>query len=158
MKKYIQFFLIGLSALLIGQGGLILYHCYKSAHWSTASGTIVSSSISHHIGYGKTAPYDSSDITYRYQVGSSSYINDIVMFAPASSSATSKVRQITDRYPVGRQVTVYVPSNPQKSVLELGATGYSWTKVVWGILLIAVAIIIFPIRCKIKGKISVRIN
>jgi hypothetical protein len=48
--------------------------------------------------------------------------------------------------------------NPQKSVLELGATGYSWTKVIWGILLIAVGIIIFPIRFTIKGKITVRKN
>lgn len=35
MKKYIHLFLLGLSFILIGQGGSVFYHCYKSAQWAT---------------------------------------------------------------------------------------------------------------------------
>jgi hypothetical protein len=79
------------------------------------------------------------------------------MYAPTSSSKTSKVRQITVRYPVGRVVTVYYdPSNPKESVLEPGVTSDSWTKAIGGIifLLIAVGVIIFS-KFKIKKKVSI---
>ena len=159
MKKYLLVLFIGLSIIFFAQGGMILYKAFNSAKWPAAAGTIVSSNVSHHLG-GKSAPYSSPDITYRYKVGPTIYFNDNIAYAPLNSSNESKVRQITDRYPVGQVVTVYYdPSNPRDSVLEPGVAADSWTKVLAGILFLIISggIALFP-KVNIKNKVSITIK
>ena len=107
-------------------GGLVLgsffccisfYHivmALETQRWNRAEGTVVVSRIAR----GPDTP-DVPVIEYEYQVSGQNYRSDRIGYSIVGSSSDARV--FRDKYPVGKQVTVYYkPEDPSSAVLEPG--------------------------------------
>ena len=160
MKRYLLLLFFSIAAIFYAQGFMVLYKAYCSTKWPAAQGVVISSTVTYHPAHGKSGPYYSPDVTYRYTVGKTTYLGDIISYASINNSSQSDMGTIAGRYPVGQQVKVfYDPAGPQESVLESGITFNSWTKVLGAsiFLLMGLSVMLFY-KLKTKKNITVRIK
>jgi hypothetical protein len=122
--------------LLTAGGGLALYsgvkklaYSYASKNWPSTAGRIISSSAKISSSSGSSGskaamPTYSADIRYAYEVDEKDYHNNRVGYGDYGSSDKSHAQKIVDRYPVGKDVSVYYKSdNPDESILEHHSPG-----------------------------------
>ena len=133
---------------------------YRSLHWPVTSGVIRSVSMHGAPFNGPGADQNSyySDIVYDYQVAGASYSGTRVTFGGLwliynNGSNKSQVRAVLDRYPVGKQVSVYYdPNAPETAVLEPKITDRTWTPLVFSVLFLlwgTLPIIAFIFRTRV---------
>jgi Protein of unknown function (DUF3592) len=123
------FLLVGLILLAIGARQI--YQGQQSEHWPTVTGKIAVAELGKHIDRDSdnttSSTTYSADISYDYLVDDVAYVNSAVHFGSLNSSDPSVARRLLQRYPVGKQVTVYYnPARPQQAVLEPGIQGSTW--------------------------------
>ena len=88
------------------------------------NGIVRSAEMAANSGNGSTTY--SAKVTYTYQVRGVDYAGDKIAVAQMSASS-DYARQILNRYPVGKQVSVhYAPGDPSQAVLEPGIHGGTW--------------------------------
>jgi len=138
---------IGLFALVFTVVGIVLIlrsqqdkkKMTQSLNWPSVDGTVTESRVmttSDDEGSNLYRPY----IKYEYQAGGTKLTNDKFSLGMVYSTSNIKKSQETvTRYPVGRQVKVYVnPANPAESALE--QKGSTTATLVIGIVLVVLGI------------------
>lgn len=131
------FLLVGL--ILVAIGARQLYQGRQSETWPTVTGRIAIAALGKHIDRDNDNSTVSTtyraDISYDYLVEDVAYVNGDVHFGAMSSSDPSVARRLLQRYPVGKQVTVYYnPARPQQAVLEPGIQGSTWVLPALGLI------------------------
>jgi hypothetical protein len=130
-------------ALLIVGGVLVVVRGYRiicqaraSASWQPTTGLILRSQL--------VAMSDSegtsyaADVQYSYGVQGAEYTGNRIYFGDDmwSMPFIRSARKYTERYPVGRRITVYYdPRNPCAAILEPGLSLRSYATLVFGLLL-----------------------
>ncbi len=115
----------------------------QSKNWPTAIGVITHSDIDQEFRKGKTMY--SAEIGYKFSANGQEYVGHTVSFAGMGSSSHSAALNVTDRYPMGREVSVYYDGkDPNKNVLEPGVRasaylmyGIGWLFLIAGVLIFA---------------------
>jgi hypothetical protein len=114
---------IGLAA--VGVGVWMLVKSLRTEYWPVTDGIVRSAVMKSHSGQRGGRTY-SAEITYGYQVAGSDYTGNKVAIGQMSASS-GYAQGILDRYPVGKQVSVYYsPGDPSEAVLETGIHGGTW--------------------------------
>lgn len=111
--------LIAFGLLLMGFAGWSARMNAKAADWPEARGRILRSELRLN---SESDNGDAVHIEYAYEVAGASYRGNTVTYAGMSNDRETK-QALVDRYPVGREVTVYVdPAEPSRAVLERQAS------------------------------------
>lgn len=113
------------GALAINSGWKDLERSQASESWPTAAGEITAAGVGTKLvrAAGQIGPRYEPEIVYTYTVGGDFYEGSIVWAGSEGISfgERSFARELVDRYPVGRSVTVYYdPADPVSAVLEQG--------------------------------------
>lgn len=139
-------FIVSLVGLAIfgGAAGALMWVWLKSLlsrRWPTTPGQVVALELIlplHNRLQGRTS------LLYHYSVDGRSYTGSRVRFGDWLVYSSFVAREIADRYPQGRRVTVrYNPRNPQDATLEsavatvlmmwLGIMLFGFTTIVWAL-------------------------
>jgi uncharacterized protein (TIGR03435 family) len=117
------FIVVGL--VVAGIGVWIFAKSLRAEHWPVTDGIVQSAEMKSHSGNHGGTTY-SAEVTYSYQMAGTSYTGDKVSIGQMSSSS-EYAREILNRYPVGKNVSVhYLPGDPSDAVLETGIHGGTW--------------------------------
>lgn len=125
-------------------GIIPLYQSYDSSSWTKIECEVLSSSL-RTSSPSATSPGASTqnrgyciDIVYTYTINGQAYVSDRYDFNVFGSGKADDLAKITEKYPVGANVSCSVsPNNPYDSVLEPGFSA----KFLWGFIpLIAVLV------------------
>jgi hypothetical protein len=135
-----------LIVLGVGWGALVvprLLGAMATSSWPTVRGVVVSSEVRWKEGSSGTARYV-AEITYSYVVNDVKRSSDRIAYTNPRTDSRSDAREITDRYPVGKQVQLhYDPDDPYTAVLEPGAsTGAYIAVAVAGVLMLGGVLVI----------------
>ncbi len=138
---------IGLFAVIFTVVGIVLIlrsrqdkaKMQQSLNWPSVDGTVIESRVmttSDEEGSNLYRPY----IKYEYEAGGIKQTNDKFSVGMVYSTSNMKKSQETvNRYPVGRNVKVYVnPANPAESTLE--QKGSTTATLVIGIVLVVLGV------------------
>ena len=112
---------IGVGMALLGLAVLAMAWMTRrtataSRTWPTAAGTILTSHLEERKGKG--GPNVHPKISYAYRAGAGEHTGQRVQWGVGRHTA-AEAAAIVEKYPVGRQVTVYYhPHNPQQAVLD----------------------------------------
>lgn len=113
------------AALLIFWGIPTVQNSFRSRNWPTVAGEIVVSKVTERESSssdGSTSFVYHAEIAYSYNAEGVKYSSGKVAFGDYDSSSISHAQNIVNKYPVGKQVTVYYdPASPSTAVLEPGA-------------------------------------
>jgi len=120
---------VGASVAFFGIRGLL--RAKASTDWPTTQGTVVASSVERHRTTGSKGRSSSTTyhakILYKFSIEGTTFNGDRVAYGDYGSSSSSNARQIVNRYPKGKSVTVYyMPGNPEECLLESGLKAQSW--------------------------------
>ena len=135
--------------LQLGGGGLLvdgLRNANKallSRNWPTTVGRVVRAEPrgSSTLSISNPWAFDPG-IKYQYTVEGVTYTGDRVSFGRIPSTAEG-VGIVLMQYPVGASVTVwYDPDDPDRAVLEPGASGDSWAEAALGLILVITGLIV----------------
>jgi hypothetical protein len=115
----------GLGMLILAISIVRLYKFSISRTWLSTIGRITSSEMeTRRVARGRSVTYHAA-IVYDYSVEGTKYAGKRISFGDYGSGNPNHARQILNRYPVGKQISVYYnPSKPEDSVLE---RRLSWT-------------------------------
>jgi hypothetical protein len=124
----ISSFFFGILFTLIG-GGLTYFKAYpdykaakESSLWPQAEGVILRSEVNQRRGKKNKTQY-SSDISYSYEIDGKRYQSSQVYIGSegTSSSSSKDAYKYKNKYPVGKQVTVFYSKNEESNaILEPG--------------------------------------
>jgi hypothetical protein len=150
-----------LGAVGLGVIGWGLWQLLKAARtrkWPTASGTLLTSTVTHR----EALPPDRDDdgpsrprspetlyraaVTYRYQVDGRTFTGDRLGLDEVETSSEPHARHVSERFKSGAPVTVYYdPANPALAILQPGIRPASWLGVAIGVifLIISTAMLLF---------------
>lgn len=142
-RIYPLFFLVlGAVACLIGFRHL--YHASVSTGWPTTTGQVVSSVVNSKdtMSNGKHSNSYYAEIQYSFKVENQTYMGHRVSYGDSASSWSSGAQKTVACYPKGSEVMVsYQPSYPQECVLEPGMNWGVWFVPVFGIVFVAMGIL-----------------
>lgn len=141
-----------IALIIVGFGILVLFisigNLYKvkaSKTWLSTTGNIISSEMETKINRARrrrTVTYNAA-VAYDYLAEGIKYSGNKVRFGGYGSSNANRERQILNRYPVGKQVTVYYnPSKPEDSVLERRLASTVYIALVAGCVLLALGLLL----------------
>lgn len=148
----VVFFAMGSGVLIYGVRNLLLADA--SRNWPTVKGKVTVSKMGTHRG-DKSTTY-SADVAYDYTVNGTRYTGDRVTFGSVSTSSTARARRVLNRYPKGKEVTVYYnPEDPEQSVLEPGIHGATWFLPAFGLLFAVVGAAVFVFRKKFVTRFNI---
>jgi len=128
-----MWYFVGLIGLGIGLGGLyMIIYAFRSRNWSTTKGTVHISEIRKWEAKPGGTQHQAK-VTYTYRVDGVHYESSQISHSGNPSGIKWLASRIVNRYPVGKEVTVYYnPKNPEKAVLELHS--FSWIGVLCTII------------------------
>lgn len=113
----LPFLIIGACVLFFGFRSM--GRAKASLEWPSVNGVVASSEIDKKRGDNGTTY--SAEILYDYEVGGVTYSSNRVGYGDFGSSDPSWARKVVNRYPQGKEVTVYyMPDKPEESTLEKG--------------------------------------
>lgn len=123
-------------------GKPILDDAKASTHWPSVEGVVQRSEVTTSRNSDNKTMY-SAQVVYSYTVDGREFENDTVSFGGKISTNSSRyARNVTNRYPVGRQVRVhYEPAAPANAVLEPGVTWRSYIVFAVGIAFLLVGLL-----------------
>lgn len=125
-------------------GWILIADARLSISWPTAPATIVYSEIksSDSRSDGKTTRMYSADIRYQYTVNGKRYASSRISFGDHSSSSSTGMEKLVNKYLKGSQATAYYdPDKPGNALLEPGPVLISYIPFVFGALSIIAALI-----------------
>jgi len=128
--------LVGLGIILVF-GGVGVYALYQtnrgrrqadeSQGWANTFGSIVESRLDQSTNYSEDGPTVSYSplVRYTYSVIGQPFTGEKITFGLTEAhSRSSKAQEVLNRYPLGKQVTVYYdPNDPSQAILERRAGG-----------------------------------
>ncbi len=134
------FIVVGGTVAFFGIRGLV--RAKASVDWPTTEGKVVASSVerrtSRTTGGGTSTTYH-AEILYEYSAEGTRFDGDRVAYGDYGSSSRGHARDIVDRYPEGKSVTVYyMPGDPDECLLEPGMKVQSWFLPGFGLVFFAV--------------------
>ncbi len=143
------FFSILLPMLFIIIGALILYFGFRnlerameSPSWPTAQGRITQSSVGSHRNDEGGRTYH-AEVLYKFKVNGTIFSSNRVAFGDYGSGDPSNAQSIVNRYPEGKNLTVYyMEDHPDISVLETGIKGQTWFIPGGGLLFLGAGIVL----------------
>lgn len=119
----IPFVIAGAVTLTLGVRSL--WFARESSSWPSTSGVVIQSDVETSRG-NKGTTYQ-AEIMYDYEVDGSTYSSNRVGYGDYGSSNPSPARQMVNRYPKGKSVTVYYQEeDPEQSCLEPGIHGRTY--------------------------------
>lgn len=119
----IPFVIAGAVTLTLGVRSL--WFARESSSWPSTSGVVIHSDVETSRG-NKGTTYQ-AEIMYDYEVDGSTYSSNRVGYGDYGSSNPSPARQMVNRYPKGKSVTVYYQEeDPEQSCLEPGVHGRTY--------------------------------
>lgn len=141
------FLAAGIGLSIWGHG--MLAEAKASADWPTVQGKVTSSGVSVRkstSGSGskkRTSTVYEPSVIYDYTVNGKSYTSHRITAGDFSSSSSKRAHRIVNKYPAGSTATVYYnPDEPYQSVLEPGATFFSYVPFGSGILFAVVGALV----------------
>ncbi len=139
------------GALMSYYNGRAVLQGRASAGWPSAEGRVIMSSVNSRSSRTKSIRKYTARVVYSYAVDGRKFNGDRVTFCDGADCDHDSAYGVTNRYPVGRRVTVrYKPGNPKECVLEPGARWDSWLLLVFGLLFLGVGI---PLALLMPGAI-----
>jgi len=136
------FVAVGASVAFFGIRGLV--RAKASVEWPAAQGRIASSVVERHYSSsnGRSSTTYHAAILYEFSVHGATFNGTRVAYGDYGSSDPSHAREIVNRYPEGKAVTVhYMPGNPEECVLEPGLKAQSWFMPAFGLIFFAAGIL-----------------
>lgn len=137
------FILTGVSITLFGVRGLL--RAQASMDWPSTQGSIVESSVERErsSGTGNSGGISyHARIFYEYRVEGTTFNGDRVSYGDSGSSDPSPARRIVNRYPKGKDVTVYyMPEDPEVCVLEPGVKTQAYFVPGFGLIFLVAGIL-----------------
>lgn len=136
------FILVGASVGFFGFRGLI--RAKASVNWPMVEGKIVESTVDRSTSNsnGSSSTTYQAAVLYDYSVDGTLFSSDCVAYGDYGTSSPSHARDIVNRYPKDKVVTVrYMPGNPEESLLEPGIQGQSWFLPAFGLIFFTVGIV-----------------
>ena len=113
--------------------------------WPTCPGKVISSSVKQERDEGNT--YYHAEVVYEFKVNNITYSGKRIAYYTTNLLASSDPypeQQIVNRYPQDKNVTVhYMPNNPKKCVLEVGAKGSTYCMPAVGLFLVIIGLTLF---------------
>lgn len=125
-------------------GWILIADARLSTSWPTALATIEYSAIKSYDSRsdGKTTRMYSADIRYWYTVNGKQYTSARISFGDHSSSSSTGMEKLVNKYSKGSQATAYYdPGKPGNALLEPGPVLISYIPFVFGALSIVAALI-----------------
>lgn len=133
----IPFILVGAWIMSYGVKGL--WNAGTSKGWPTVPGKVISSKVAA-VGQKGGTVY-SPDVRYSYTVDGTPHTSNHIRIGGVNTGNPSPARHVVDRYPVGREVTVYYsPKKPTFAVLEPGIHAATWPITLIGFLFFGVGV------------------
>ncbi len=138
--------LTGWTIIIAGTLGLFaaLYERSRAARsigWPTTRGEVVVSRASKVGNPTSLLPAYHEYVQYQYSVSGRTYRSSKAGAHGGFYAGRKRCNQLTNRYPVGRHITVYYdPKHPERAVLEPGVGGNSWFWVATAVLMLAVGV------------------
>ncbi len=121
------FVVVGASVAFFGIRGLI--RAKDSVDWPSTQGTVVESSVERQRSSGskgRSSTTYHAEILYEFTVEGTTFNGDRVAYGDFGSSNPSHARSIVNRYPQGKNVSVYyMLGSPEECLLEPGLKGQS---------------------------------
>ncbi|MBU1043172.1 MAG: DUF3592 domain-containing protein [Candidatus Omnitrophica bacterium] len=138
MKK---FGAIAFSSIFVIVGIIIMIFGLKTVNkaresegWLQVEGTVISSKIETHQDSDSGSTY-SAEVLYEYTVNYTKINGNKIKFVQANSSDSSAASRYVNKYPEGKEVTVYYNSeDPYEAVLEPGVDGSIWFFPLFGLV------------------------
>ena len=146
------FILMGAGILFFG--GRELVRARESTSWPVAKGIIQNSSVQDQSGDdgGRT---HHAEIRYEYTIHGVIHGGSRVAYGDYGSSDSSHAQQIVNRYPKGKEISVYyLPSNHKECLLEPGITLQAWFMPGAGFLFFSVGILMAIFLPKAMAKMG----
>ncbi|URA10322.1 DUF3592 domain-containing protein [Thermospira aquatica] len=112
-KKWL-IFIIGIGALLIVLGLNTLFKAFSTYFWSSTQGKILVSQVGFVDRFKRENDSFYFDISYEYSVDGKLYTNSKVFLGQYGSSISNWIQKVVDRYPVGKEVSVYYNPKTRK--------------------------------------------
>jgi hypothetical protein len=137
------FIVVGAGTAFFGIRGLI--RANASDDWPSIQGKVVESSVERHSSSGNKGNRSTyhAEILYEFEVDGKTYNGERIAYGDYGSSNPSHARQLVNRYPKGKEITVYyMPGNPEECLLEKGVKAQSWFLPGFGLLFLTVGILI----------------
>jgi uncharacterized protein DUF3592 len=139
MPTWVRIFLFRALPLACWIGGALLLYfglrnllwARESTSWPTAKGTIVSSDVHEDREWdnntGRERKSYGAQVHYTYVVDGKTIEGTRVAFGDYASENSEHAQGIVDRYPRGKDVTVYYqPEDPSEGLLEPGLLAQAW--------------------------------
>ena len=118
------------------------YLAWASADWPAAAGVVQSASVERRPGDKGRGTFH-ADIRYRFAVAGKTFDGKRVAFGDYDASGASHANSVVNRYPKGKAVQVrYRTGSPDVCVLESGLKAQAWFLPVFGLVFIAVGLLI----------------
>jgi hypothetical protein len=143
------FILIGALVSFIGIRNFV--QTSESVNWPIAQGIIRTSSVEYHSS-NKGGTYH-AHIFYNYNLNGATYSGDRVAYGDYGSSNPSHAQEIVNRYPAGKNVTIYyMPNEPEECLLEPGIKPQTWLVPGFGIVFFSTGIVMVVFLPKLFEK------
>jgi len=170
--RILPLFFVGAGAITLYLGIQSFNKARASTNWPEAEGKIISSSVESHTSEKTGSSRDRSrsrggttttttykaEVFYEYTVDGKTYNGNRVAYGNVSTSSPSRARRIVDRYPEGKEISVYYqPDDPEECLLEPGMKLQTLFLPGFGLIFLCagVAMFIFLPRAFKKGKVVV---
>lgn len=134
------FIVIGIGVAFFGIRGLV--RANASVDWPACLGEVTASSVERRSSAEsktrKSTTYHAR-IRYAYDVDGSTFSGSRVAYGDYGAGNRSHAERIVERYPEGKDVTVYyMPEDPEESLLEPGLKGQAWFLPGFGLAFVAI--------------------
>ena len=146
----LPFILAGAIALYFGLQSLI--RSGQSTEWPTAKGIVKLSKVDYSRSKDGPGTYK-ANVQYDFIVNGTSFHGDEVAYGDFGSSDSSRAHKISNKYPEGKEVTVYyLPEDPYECVLEPGMKAQAWFLAAFGFLFFIVGTAMFVFLPKLMNS------
>ncbi|HOV91443.1 MAG TPA: DUF3592 domain-containing protein [Syntrophorhabdaceae bacterium] len=119
-RNWMLLFVLGGLVVLV-YGISLIYEAISSYTWPVCKGKIITSEVSlrKNIKGGSIDKTYTAHVIYEYNVNDILFTNDRIFWGQYNSGIKSLMQNIVDKYPVGKEVSVYYdPRKPKNAVLE----------------------------------------
>ena len=135
------FIIVGAAVLFFGIRSVLQAHA--SSGWPTTTGKVISSSVDSERSDKGGTTYHAA-VLYEFNVSGVVHSADDVAYGQYGSSDPSYARGLVNKYPAGREVTVYYsPNNADDCVLEPGISGKAFFLPAFGAVFFTVGVVMF---------------
>jgi hypothetical protein len=149
MPQWMKFFMLRIFPLIFVVVGAViaflgirgLVRAKASLQWPSIQGQILESSVERHHSSGSNGSSTTyhAEILYKFILNDTTFNGNRVAYGDYGSSNPSHARQIVNKYPKNKIITVYyMPDNPEECLLEPGVKMQSWFLPAFGIIFFTV--------------------